>query len=67
MLQGLAHSAVCVPDVDAAVRWYETVLGLTVIWPATLMDGEEIQHDMGDLVPPPVAVKACDPRRPRQR
>ena len=59
MLKGLAHTAVCVPDVDAAVRWYETVLGLTVIWPATLMDGEDIQRDMGELVAAPVAVKAA--------
>jgi catechol 2,3-dioxygenase-like lactoylglutathione lyase family enzyme len=25
---GLAHAAVCVPDVDAVVRWYESVLAL---------------------------------------
>ena len=31
MITGLAHTAVCVPDVDAAVRWYETVLGLRVL------------------------------------
>src|SRR5207302_5340040 len=48
VLTGLAHTAVCVPDVDAAVRWYEAVLGLSVIWPATLMDGEDIQRDMGE-------------------
>ena len=59
MLKGLAHTAVCVPDVDAAVRWYEAVLGLTVIWPATLMDGEDIQRDMGELIAPPVALRAA--------
>lgn len=59
MLKGLAHTAVCVPDVDAAVRWYETVLGLTVIWPATVMDGDDIQRDMGELIAPPVALKAA--------
>ena len=59
MLKGLAHTAVCVADVDAAVRWYEAVLGLTVIWPATLMDGEDIQRDMGELIAPPVALRAA--------
>ena len=59
MLTGLAHTAVCVPDVDAAVRWYETVLGLTVIWPATLMEGDEIQRDMGELIASPVALRAA--------
>jgi len=59
VLKGLAHTAVCVPDVDAAVRWYEAVLGLTVIWPATLMNGEDIQRDMGELIAPPVALRAA--------
>ena len=59
MLKGLAHTAVCVPDVDAAVRWHETVLGLTVIWPATLMEGDDIQRDMGELIAPPVALRAA--------
>ena len=59
VLKGLAHTAVCVADVDAAVRWYETVLGLTVIWPVTLMDGADIQRDMGELIAPPVALRAA--------
>jgi catechol 2,3-dioxygenase-like lactoylglutathione lyase family enzyme len=59
VLKGIAHTAVCVPDVDAAVRWYESALGLTVIWPATLMDGADIQRDMGELVAPPVAIRAA--------
>jgi hypothetical protein len=29
VITGLAHTAVCVPDVDAAVDWYCNVLGLT--------------------------------------
>jgi catechol 2,3-dioxygenase-like lactoylglutathione lyase family enzyme len=53
MLTGLAHSAVCVPDVEAAVRWYESVLGLTVLSPPYLMDGPEIERDMGELIPEP--------------
>ena len=59
MLTSLAHTAVCVPDVDEAVRWYEDVLGLTVIWPGTLLEGDDISADMGELVPEPVAVKGA--------
>jgi catechol 2,3-dioxygenase-like lactoylglutathione lyase family enzyme len=56
---GLAHTAVCVPDVDAAVAWYERVLGLRVLSPPYRMDGDEITRDMGELVPAPVVVKAA--------
>lgn len=59
MLRGIAHTAVCVPDVDAAVRWYADVLGLEVLSPPYLMEGPEIERDMGELVPSPVAVKAA--------
>jgi len=31
MITGIAHTAVCVPDVEAAVEWYRFVLGLTVL------------------------------------
>jgi catechol 2,3-dioxygenase-like lactoylglutathione lyase family enzyme len=53
VLTGLAHSAICVPDVDAAVAWYESVLGLTVLSPPYLMEGPEIERDMGELIPNP--------------
>jgi catechol 2,3-dioxygenase-like lactoylglutathione lyase family enzyme len=59
MLRGLAHTAVCVPDVEAAVRWYADVLGLDVLSPPYLMEGEGIERDMAGLVPSPVAVKAA--------
>lgn len=59
MLQGIAHTAVCVTDVEAAVHWYEDVLGLSVLSPPYLMEGEQIERDMGGLVPSPVAVKAA--------
>src|SRR5215213_252124 len=59
MLIGLAHVAVCVPDVEAAVAWYESVLGMTVLSPPYLMEGDAISRDMGELVPSPVAVKAA--------
>ena len=58
MLTGFAHSAVCVPDVEAATRWYSDVLGLTVLSPPYRMDGRQIEHDMGELVPSPVVVHA---------
>ncbi len=50
---GLAHTAVCVPDVDAAVRWYESVLGLEVLSPPYLMEGDAVARDMGELIPTP--------------
>ena len=59
MITGLAHTAVCVPDVDAAVAWYETVLGLRVLSPPYRMEGDAISRDMGELVPAPVVVKAA--------
>jgi catechol 2,3-dioxygenase-like lactoylglutathione lyase family enzyme len=59
MLTGLAHTAVCVPDVEEAVRWYSEVLGLQVLSPPYTMQGAQIEHDMGELVPPPVVVKAA--------
>jgi catechol 2,3-dioxygenase-like lactoylglutathione lyase family enzyme len=59
VITGLAHTAVCVPDVEAAVAWYTEVLGLRVLSPPYRMEGEEISTDMGELVPPPVVVKAA--------
>ena len=55
----LAHTAICVPDIDAAVEWYESVLGLRVLSPPYLMDGDSIARDMGELLPPPPAIKAA--------
>jgi catechol 2,3-dioxygenase-like lactoylglutathione lyase family enzyme len=59
VLIGLAHSAICVPDVDAATRWYRDVLGLRVLSPPYRMEGAQIEHDMGELVPSPVVVHAA--------
>src|SRR5689334_8029274 len=53
MLTGLAHTAICVPDVEAAVAWYRDVLGLTVLSPPYLMEGAAIEQDMGELVANP--------------
>ena len=38
---------------EAAVAWYRDVLGLTVLSPPYLMEGEAIAQDMGELVPSP--------------
>jgi catechol 2,3-dioxygenase-like lactoylglutathione lyase family enzyme len=59
VISGIAHTAVCVPDVEAAVEWYRSVLGLTVLSPPYLVEGDAIERDMGELVPSPVAVKAA--------
>jgi len=59
MAISLAHTAVCVPDVDEAVEWYRRALGLQVLSPPYRMDGEAIERDMGELVPAPVVVKAA--------
>ncbi len=59
MITGIAHSAVCVPDVEAAVAWYRDVLGMEVLSPPYEMRGSAIERDMGELVPAPVAVKAA--------
>jgi|SRR5665213_2205181 len=59
MLIGTAHTAVCVPDVEAAVEWYEQILGLKVLSPPYEMSGPAIEKDMGELIPSPVVVKAA--------
>jgi cation diffusion facilitator CzcD-associated flavoprotein CzcO/predicted enzyme related to lactoylglutathione lyase len=53
VITGLAHTAVCVPDVEAAVQWYADVLGLQVLSPPYLMEGDAIAADMGELIPEP--------------
>jgi catechol 2,3-dioxygenase-like lactoylglutathione lyase family enzyme len=58
MFTAVAHTAVCVADVEEAVRWYEEVLGLKVLSPPYLMEGDQIERDMGELVRDPV-VKAA--------
>jgi catechol 2,3-dioxygenase-like lactoylglutathione lyase family enzyme len=53
VILGLAHSGVCVPDCEAAVAFYRDVLGLRVLSPPYVMDGDAIRDDMGQLVPDP--------------
>ena len=59
MITGVAHAAVCVPDIDAAVQWYSEVLDFRVLSPPYRMEGESIERDMGELVPSPVVVTAA--------
>jgi len=59
VLTGFAHTAVCVPDVEEAVRWYTDVIGLRVLSTPYRMEGPQIEQDMGDLVPSPVVVTAA--------
>jgi catechol 2,3-dioxygenase-like lactoylglutathione lyase family enzyme len=58
VITGLAHSAVCVPDCEAAVAFYRDVLGFTVLSPPYVMDGDAIRTDMGALLDDP-AMKAA--------
>jgi catechol 2,3-dioxygenase-like lactoylglutathione lyase family enzyme len=58
VITGLAHTAVCVPDCEAAVAFYHDVLGLTVLSPPYVMEGDAIRADMGELLPEP-AMKAA--------
>jgi len=58
MITGVAHTGVCVPNVDEAVAWYTQVLGLQLIAGPALLEGETIEQDMGELVPG-IALKAA--------
>jgi len=58
VLTGLAHTAICVPDVRAATNWYADVLGLRVLSPPYRMQGAQLEQDMAELVPSPVVVTA---------
>jgi len=59
VLTGFAHTAICVPDVEEAVRWYTDVIGLRVLSTPYRMEGPQIEQDMGELVPSPVVVTAA--------
>ncbi|HME49174.1 VOC family protein, partial [Mycobacterium sp.] len=58
VITGVAHTGVCVPDCEAAVAFYRDVLGLRVLSPPYVMDGEAIRNDMGELMADP-AMKAA--------
>ena len=48
---GTAHIGVCVADVEEAVAWYRDVLGMAVLSPPYLVEGADIERDMGEMVP----------------
>lgn len=48
---GTAHVGVCVANVDEAVAWYRDVLGMTVLSPPYLVEGPDIERDMGEMIP----------------
>jgi predicted enzyme related to lactoylglutathione lyase len=58
VITGVAHTGVCVPDCEAAVAFYRDVLGLRVLSPPYVMDGDAIRNDMSELVSDP-AMKAA--------
>ncbi|BBZ46045.1 VOC family protein [Mycobacterium parmense] len=58
MITGLAHTAVCVPDCEAAVAFYRDVLGMRVLSPPYVMADNAIREDMGELMADP-AMKAA--------
>jgi catechol 2,3-dioxygenase-like lactoylglutathione lyase family enzyme len=53
VISGLAHTGICVPDVEAATSWYRDVLGLEVLSPPFLMEGDTLAADMGELIAEP--------------
>jgi catechol 2,3-dioxygenase-like lactoylglutathione lyase family enzyme len=53
VITGVAHTGVCVPDCEAAVAFYRDVLGMRVLSPPYVMDGDAIREDMGQLVADP--------------
>jgi len=59
VLTGLAHAAICVPDAEEAAQWYTDVLGFRLLSPAYEMAGPAMDSDMGELIDPPVVVKAA--------
>ena len=50
-IRSLAHVGICVSDLDEAVAWYTSVLGLELLGPPVSLEGAEIEADMGELVP----------------
>lgn len=48
---GTAHVGVCVADVEEAVAWYRDTLGMTVLSPPYLVEGADIERDMGEMIP----------------
>jgi catechol 2,3-dioxygenase-like lactoylglutathione lyase family enzyme len=59
VISGLAHTGVCVPNLDEAVQWYTQTLGLVVLSPATRIEGRAIEADMREMIPGIVVLAAA--------
>ena len=51
MISGLAHTGVCVPNLEDAVAWYTGTLGLVLLSPPVRIEGRAIEADMGEMIP----------------
>jgi catechol 2,3-dioxygenase-like lactoylglutathione lyase family enzyme len=51
VISGLAHTGVCVPNLEDAVAWYTGTLGLVLLSPPARIEGPAIERDMGDMIP----------------
>ena len=51
MISGMAHTGVCVPNLEDAVEWYTATLGLVLLSPPARIEGRAIEADMGEMVP----------------
>jgi catechol 2,3-dioxygenase-like lactoylglutathione lyase family enzyme len=51
VISGLAHTGLCVPNLEAAVRWYTETLGLVLLSPPARIEGPAIEEDMGEMLP----------------
>ena len=54
IITGLAHPVLPVPDVEEAVRWYESALGMTVLSPPLPVEYDAMPTDRGALLADPV-------------
>jgi catechol 2,3-dioxygenase-like lactoylglutathione lyase family enzyme len=51
VISGLAHTGICVPNLEEAVQWYTQTLGLVVLSPPARIEGPAIAADMGEMIP----------------
>jgi catechol 2,3-dioxygenase-like lactoylglutathione lyase family enzyme len=51
VISGLAHTGVCVPNLEDAVEWYTGTLGLVLLSPPARIEGRAIEEDMGEMIP----------------
>lgn len=51
MISGVAHTGVCVPNLEDAVAWYTGTLGLVLLSPPARIEGPAIEQDMGEMIP----------------